>query len=94
MLSHVDHARRLLPSGLTGAGVAGVACCAIPLLLAAGVLSGAGWAIAGRWMPGMTIVLAGLAAAAWWWASRQRHRSGRTGQADCACCTTAARRIP
>ena len=44
--------RRVLSAGLTGlAGTACLACCAVPALLAAGVLSGAGWAIAGRWMP-------------------------------------------
>jgi hypothetical protein len=48
-----DRVRRLLPSGPTGltgltglAGIACAACCAIPLLLGAGALSGAGWAAA------------------------------------------------
>ena len=68
-----DHTgfHRFLPSGLTGlAGLACAACCAIPLLLAAGVLGGAGWVVAGRWMPGMAILLVVLAAAAWWQAGR------------------------
>jgi hypothetical protein len=39
-----DHARRLLPSGLTSlASVACAACYLIPILLAGGVLAGAGW---------------------------------------------------
>ncbi|WP_203830680.1 hypothetical protein [Actinoplanes palleronii] len=80
-----DRARRLLPSGLTGlAGVACAACCVIPLLLGAGVLSGAGWAVAGSWMPGIAVVLAVTAAGAWWWVSRRRHRSGCAGD-GCAC---------
>jgi hypothetical protein len=83
-----DRARRVLPSGLTGlAGLACAVCCAIPLLLAAGVLSGAGWAAAGAWMPGIAVGLAGLAGAAWWWASRRRHRGGCAGGTGCACST-------
>lgn len=66
-------ARQLLPPGLTGlAGAAYVACCAIPLLLATGLLTGAGWAIAGRWMPAIATVLTAVAVAAWWSASRRR----------------------
>jgi hypothetical protein len=58
-------ARRLVSAGLTGlAGTACLACCAIPLLLAVGVLSGAGWAIAGQWMPGIALSLVALAALA------------------------------
>lgn len=38
--------RRLLPSGLGGlTGLACALCCAIPLLLAAGILGGAGWGV-------------------------------------------------
>lgn len=82
-----DRARRVLPSSLTSlAGLACVACCAIPLLLAAGVLSGAGWAAAGRWMPGVAVALAAAAGAAWWWARRRRHRA-RCGGSGCACGT-------
>jgi hypothetical protein len=82
-----DRRRRLLPKGLTGlAGAACAACCLIPMLLAAGVLSGAGWAAAGAWMPGIAVVLAGLAAAVWWLAGRRRHRAG-CGGGNCACGT-------
>jgi mercuric ion transport protein len=84
----VDRARRVLPSGLTGlAGVACAACCAIPLLLAAGVLSGAGWAAAGAWMPGIAVALAALAGGAWWWTARRRHRGGCAGGTSCGCST-------
>jgi protein-S-isoprenylcysteine O-methyltransferase Ste14 len=84
-----DRARRLLPFSMTGlTGMACAACCAIPLLLAAGVLSGAGWAAAGAWMPGIAVVLAALAAAAWWWAHRKRHRAGCGGGPACACGTS------
>ncbi|GIE36278.1 hypothetical protein Ait01nite_093230 [Actinoplanes italicus] len=82
-----DRVRRLLPSGLTSlAGIACAACCIIPLLLGAGVLSGVGWVAAGSWMPGITVVLAATAAGTWWWMSRRRHRTGCAG-ADCACGT-------
>jgi hypothetical protein len=79
-----ERRRRVLPTGLTGlAGVACAACCAIPLLLAAAVLGGAGWAAFGRVLPGVTVVLA-AAAGAWWWATRRRHASGCAG-GDCSC---------
>lgn len=81
-----DRARRVLPASLAGlAGLACAACCAIPLLLTAGVLSGAGWAVAGSWLPGIAVALAALAGAAWWWARRRRHRHGCAGGAGCAC---------
>jgi hypothetical protein len=77
--------RRLVSTGL--AGTACVACCAIPLLLAAGVLSGAGWAIAGQWMPGIAPSLVALAALAWWRTTTRRHphRSGCAGSEGCSC---------
>jgi hypothetical protein len=79
-----DRVRRLLPSGLTGLAAIGcAACCAIPALLAAGALSGAGWAVAGDWMPGVPIVLAVAAGGAWWWRSRRQHTGCAGG--DCAC---------
>jgi mercuric ion transport protein len=87
MPTPADRARRVLPSGLTGlAGLACAACCVIPPLLAAGLLSGADWAVAGEWMPGIAVVLTVGAGGAWWWSSR-RHRPGgcTTG---CACGTT------
>ncbi|GIE36665.1 hypothetical protein Ait01nite_097100 [Actinoplanes italicus] len=78
---------RIFRSGLAGpAGAACAACCLIPVLLAAGMLSGAGWAAAGAWMPGIAIVLAVSAGAAWWWTSRRRHRNGCAG-GTCVCST-------
>ena len=79
--------RQLLSTGLTGlAGTACLACCAIPLLLAAGVLSGAGWAIAGQWMPGIALSLIALAALAWWRTTGHRtHRIGCVGGENCSC---------
>jgi len=82
----VDRVRRVLPSSLTGlAGLACAACCAIPVLLAAGVLSGAGWAAAGAWLPGVAVALTALAGGAWWWTLRRRHRAGCTGGSGCTC---------
>ena len=76
--------RRLLPSGLTGlAALACAACCAIPLLLTAGVLTGATWAVAVSWLPGTAAVLTALAAAAWWRTTKSRHCAGGT----CSCTT-------
>ncbi len=88
-VDRIDHrTRRGLPSGLTGlAGLACAACCAIPLLLAAGVFSGAGWAAASAWMPGIAIALAALAAGTWWWASRRSHDGGCSGGNGCRCST-------
>jgi hypothetical protein len=92
MPAFTDRARRLLPSGLTGlAGTACAACCVIPLLLGAGVLSGAGWAALGEWMPGVAVALAVAAAGTWWWASRRRHGAACTGE-GCACATPGAHR--
>ncbi|BBH69974.1 hypothetical protein ACTI_66590 [Actinoplanes sp. OR16] len=85
MPAEADHARRLLPAGLTGlSGIACAACCLLPLLLAAGVVSGAGWAAATAWLPGVALALAAAAGGAWWWASR-RHRRAACAGGDCAC---------
>jgi mercuric ion transport protein len=43
-----------------------VACCALPLLLAAGALSGVGWAITGRWLPAVAGLLIASAGVLWW----------------------------
>jgi hypothetical protein len=80
-----ERLRQLLPTSLGSlAGVACAACCIIPLLLAAGVIGGTGWAAAGRFMPGVAVGLAALAGLTWWWASRRRtHAAGCGG--DCSC---------
>jgi mercuric ion transport protein len=88
MSKTVERVRRVLPSGLTGlTAVACAACCVIPLLLTAGVLSGAGWAAAGAWLPGIAVALAALTGGAWWWAARRRHRGGCAGGTSCGCST-------
>jgi hypothetical protein len=47
-----------LPRGLAGlAAVACLACCAVPALLVAGILAGAGWATTGRWLPAVAVGL-------------------------------------
>ncbi|WP_446210305.1 hypothetical protein [Micromonospora sp. IBSANI012] len=69
-------------TGLAGAACA--ACCVLPPLLAAGVLGGAGWAAANRFLPGVAVALAVLAGLSWWWASKRRHASGCAG-GNCSC---------
>ena len=74
--------RRRLPVALAGlAAVACVACCALPLLLAAGAVSGAGWAITGRWLPAVAVLLIASAGVLWWSARRHRHQGGCAGGA-------------
>ncbi|HET6212592.1 MAG TPA: hypothetical protein VFE14_06935 [Micromonosporaceae bacterium] len=74
--------RRLLPGGLGGlTGLACALCGAIPLLLAAGVVGGAGWAYLDRVLPGIALALAAATALAWWWAKRRpAHAGDRTGE--------------
>jgi len=78
--------RRVVSTGLTAlAGTACAACCLIPLLLTAGMLSGAGWAIAGQWMPGIAVSLAALAALAWWRTTHHTHQPHPADGGDCSC---------
>ncbi|MEV0650739.1 hypothetical protein AB0I28_36345 [Phytomonospora sp. NPDC050363] len=81
--------RRLLPGGMAGlTGLACAACCAIPVLVTAGVLGGAGWAALGDVMPGIAVVMAALTGLAWWMLRRRRaHATGCQG-GSCACGTT------
>jgi mercuric ion transport protein len=82
--------RRALPTGLGGlAGLACALCCAIPMLLAAGVLGGAGWALLGRLLPGIAVALVAAAALAWWWAGRRRGHGGGCAGGNCSCATGA-----
>ena len=86
--NHVDTAgphRQLLPKGLAAlAGLACVAFCAIPWLIAAGILGAAGWAGFISWLPGIAVALAALAAMIWWWTgARRKHASSTAG--ECAC---------
>jgi hypothetical protein len=77
--------RRRLPTVLAGlAAAACVACCALPLLLAAGALSGVGWGITGQWLPALAVLIAS-AGVVWWTSRRRHHRGGCSGGADCSC---------
>jgi len=73
--------RRLLPASLGGlAGLACALCCAIPLLLAAGILGGAGWAFVGQILPGIAVALTAATSLAWWWARRRPAHAVRDRQ--------------
>lgn len=67
------------------AGLACAACCLVPLLVAAGVLGGAGWAALDHAMPIAAVALAASAGLMWWWNSRRKaHACG----AGCSCSET------
>jgi mercuric ion transport protein len=84
--SNPVRSRRRLPVALAGlAAIACVACCALPLLLAAGAVSGAGWAITGQWLPALAALLIASAGVLWWSARRHRHQSGCAGGEGCSC---------
>ena len=54
------------------AGLACVACCALPLLIGAGLLGGGTIAALSGALPVIAVALAVAAAAALWWATRRR----------------------
>ncbi|MFF9627290.1 hypothetical protein [Streptomyces griseosporeus] len=55
-----------VPKALGGlAALACVACCALPVLITAGVVGAGAGAVVG-WLPALAVVLAVLAAGAWW----------------------------
>jgi len=77
--------RRLLPRSLGSlTGLACALCCAIPLMLAAGILGGTGWAFLGQILPGIALALAALTGLAWWW-TRRRPASARNAHASNRC---------
>jgi mercuric ion transport protein len=87
----VDRARNALPSGLALLGIGGCAlCCALPLLLAAGVLSGGVATLLADWMPGVAAALVAAAALAWWWVSRRRGCASCGSNGACSC----SRKVP
>lgn len=78
--------RKLLPGSLGSlTGLACALCCAIPLLLAAGILGGAGWAFLGQILPGIAVVLAAATALAWWWARRRPAHASSCSGGTCYC---------
>ena len=63
------------------------ACCLIPVLLAAGVIGGAGWATIGQALPAVAVVLVAAVGLMWWWAAR---RKAPQRPSDCGCSEQAA----
>jgi hypothetical protein len=81
--------RKLLPGGLGSlTGVACALCCAVPLLLAAGLLGGAGWAFLGQILPGIAVALAAATGLAWWWAKRRPAHAAQCAGGTCTCAQT------
>ncbi|MFF7295436.1 hypothetical protein [Streptomyces sp. NPDC008265] len=76
------------PKALGGlAALACVACCALPVLITAGVVGAGAGAVAGR-LPAVAVVLAVLAAGTWWYDRRDRPCScvpKTTGGGGCGC---------
>lgn len=73
-------------SKVTGAlaALACAACCALPLLIAAGVLTGAGAAIARNTLIAVAAVLATAALGTWWLHQRRNARAAATADSGCA----------
>jgi mercuric ion transport protein len=68
-----------------------VACCALPILITAGVLGAGAGAVVG-WLPALAVVLAVLAAGTWWLGQRRRSCScapKTAGEDGCGCKTSA-----
>jgi mercuric ion transport protein len=69
------------------AALACVACCALPLLITAGVVGAGAGAVVG-WLPAVAVVLAVLAAGTWWLNQRRRPCScaqKSAGEGTCGC---------
>ncbi|WP_328474537.1 hypothetical protein OHA21_15435 [Actinoplanes sp. NBC_00393] len=80
---HADNSpprRSRIAGGL--AALACAACCALPLLIAAGVLTGAGAALLEKTLLAVAAGLTALALGMWW---LHRHRSARRAAAGCGC---------
>lgn len=73
--------RSKVTSGL--AALACATCCALPLLIAAGVLTGAGAAVLQQVLLAVAAGLAVLALGMWWWYSRSRSRGCGCGSQGC-----------
>ncbi|MCI4078792.1 hypothetical protein MRQ86_00150 [Streptomyces sp. MMS21 TC-5] len=76
------------PQALGGlAALACVACCALPVLITAGVVGAGAGAVVG-WLPALAVALAVLAAGTWWYGQRHRPCScspKAAGQGGCGC---------
>lgn len=84
-------ARNRPPAGLAWiAGIACVACCAIPMLIAAGLLGGADWTSIAAGLPMFAVLIGTLAASAWWWAARPRTATTQSCSARGVCSDAAA----
>ncbi|MFI8251956.1 hypothetical protein [Streptomyces filamentosus] len=69
------------------AALACVACCALPVLITAGVVGAGAGTVAG-WLPALAVVLAVLAAGAWWYGRRRGSCScapETEGEGGCGC---------
>jgi mercuric ion transport protein len=67
-----------------------VACCALPVLITAGVIGAGAGAVVG-WLPALAVVLAVLAAGTWWLGQRRRSCScspKTAGEGGCGCKTS------
>ncbi|MEJ8639065.1 hypothetical protein [Streptomyces sp. MS2.AVA.5] len=76
------------PKALGGlAALACVACCALPVLITAGLVGAGAGAVVG-WLPALAVVLAVLAAGTWWLGQRRRSCScapKAAGETGCGC---------
>lgn len=80
-----------LPAGLGWlAALACLACCAVPLFIGAGVLTGAAWSGIASGLPAVAVALVVLAVAAWWIVQRRNHARGCS--TECSCAPVAAER--
>ncbi|MFJ3204757.1 hypothetical protein [Streptomyces sp. NPDC086989] len=80
--------RQRAPKVLGGlAALACVACCALPVLITAGVVGAGAGAVVG-WLPALAVVLAVLATGTWWLGQRRRSCScapKSAGEGGCGC---------
>jgi hypothetical protein len=74
-------------SKVTGglAALACAACCALPILITAGVLTGAGAAILEKTLLAMAAGLATTALGMWWWRRRRFAQRAAAAGAGCGC---------
>ncbi|MFF0429565.1 hypothetical protein ACFYUJ_34970 [Streptomyces sp. NPDC004520] len=83
-----DQRHHRAPKALGGlAALACVACCALPVLITAGVV-GTGAGVVVGWLPALAVVLAVLAAGTWWLGQRRRPCScapKTAGENGCGC---------